>query len=283
MKTRTTICAVLFATAATFVPVTRAQFTEPLRVGNVHPLTDVFERKLDGPAYSPRARIDVFTSAQLGSPAKFLTNTYVGANASPGKGYFSVTIPERPATGTTLIVLAYDAATSNEASYVRRASAPVPASGRLLLDVGTAQPMAKCGGDTDAAYADALERLHASGIDSDGDGMTDWEEVLAGTEIGDDASLMAFESIEAPQSDGTARAMLEPVLVVVQWQSVPGRTYQLQYAPSLLPDPETGEVSWEDVGDTITAETDETSIRVEVELEEPEASLGGHFRLKLVL
>ena len=283
MKTRTTICAVLFATAATFVPVTRAQFTEPLRVGNVHPLTDVFERKLDGPAYSPRARIDVFTSAQLGSPAKFLTNTYVGANASPGKGYFSVTIPERPATGTTLIVLAYDAATSNEASYVRRASAPVPASGRLLLDFGTAQPMAKCGGDTDAAYADALERLHASGIDSDGDGMTDWEEVLAGTEIGDDASLMAFESIEAPQSDGTARAMLEPVLVVVQWQSVPGRTYQLQYAPSLLPDPETGEVSWEDVGDTITAETDETSIRVEVELEEPEASLGGHFRLKLVL
>ena len=283
MKTRQAICAVLFATAATFVPVTRAQFTEPLRVGNVHPLTDVFERKLDGPAYSPRARIDVFTSAQLGRPAKFLTNTYVGANASPGKGYFSVTIPERPATGTTLLVLAYDAATSNEASYVRRASAPVPASGRLLLDFGTAQPMAKFGGDTDAAYADALERLHASGIDSDGDGMTDWEEVLAGTEIGDDASLMAFESIEAPQSDGTARAMLEPVLVVVQWQSVPGRTYQLQYAPSLLPDPETGEVSWEDVGDTITAETDETSIRVEVELEEPEASLGGHFRLKLVL
>lgn len=283
MKTRQAICAVLFATAATFVPVTRAQFTEPLRVGNVHPLTDVFERKLDGPAYSPRARIDVFTSAQLGRPAKFLTNTYVGANASPGKGYFSVTIPERPATGTTLLVLAYDAATSNEASYVRRASAPVPASGRLLLDFGTAQPMAKFGGDTDAAYADALERLHASGIDSDGDGMTDWEEVLAGTEIGDDASLMAFESIEAPPSGGTARAMPEPVLVLVQWQSVPGRTYQLQHAPSLLPNPETGEVSWEDVGDTITAETDETSIRVEVELEEPEASLGGHFRLKLVL
>ena len=285
MKTRTAICAVLFATVATFVPVTRAQFTEPLRVGNVHPLTDVFERKLDGPAYSPRARIDVFTSAQLGRPAKFLTNTYVGANASPGKGYFSVTIPDRPATGTTLLVLAYDAATSNEASYVRRASAPVPASGRLLLDFGAAQPMAKFGGDADAAYADALERLHASGIDSDGDGMTDWEEVLAGTEIGDESSLMAFESIEAPQSVDTARATSNPelVLVVVQWQSVPGRTYQLQYAPSLLPNPETGEVAWEDVGDTITAETGESSIRVEVELENPEASLGGHFRLKLVL
>ena len=285
MKTRTAICAVLFATVATFVPVTRAQFTEPLRVGNVHPLTDVFERKLDGPAYSPRARIDVFTSAQLGRPAKFLTNTYVGANASPGKGYFSVTIPDRPATGTTLLVLAYDAATSNEASYVRRASAPVPASGRLLLDFGAAQPMAKFGGDADAAYADALERLHASGIDSDGDGMTDWEEVLAGTEIGDETSLLAFESIEAPQSVDTARATSNPelVLVVVQWQSVPGRTYQLQYAPSLLPNPETGEVAWEDVGDTITAETGESSIRVEVELENPEASLGGHFRLKLVL
>ena len=285
MKTRSAICAVLFVTAATFVPVTRAQFTEPLRVGNVHPLTDVFERKLDDPAYSPRARIDVFTSAQLGRPAKFLTNTYVGANASPGKGYFSLTIPNRPETGTNLRVVAYDAATSNDASYFRSATAPVPSTGRLLLDFSEPKPMAKFGNDADAAYADALERLHASGMDSDGDGMTDWEEVLAGTEIGDEYSLLAFDSIEAPQPDGTAREATpaEPVLVVVQWQSVPGRTYQLQYAPSLLPDPETDEVAWEDVGDTITAETDETSIRVEVELEEPEASLGGHFRLKLVL
>ena len=287
MKTRTAICAVLFATAATFVPVTRAQLTEPLRVGNVHPLTDVFERKLDGPAYSPRARIDVFTSVQIGRPAKFLTNTYVGANASPGKGYFSVTIPERPATGTTLLVLAYDAATSNEASYVRRASGPVPASGRLLLDFGTAQPMAKFGGDTDAAYADALERLQASGIDSDGDGMTDWEEVCAGTSIEDSGSLMAFENIEVPPPETIEHPADTdepfPTLVTVQWQSVPGRTYQLQHAPSLLPDPETGEVAWEDIGLPITAEEGETSILVEVELDEPEAPIAGHFRLKLVL
>lgn len=289
MKTRSAIWAVLFATAATIVPATRAQFTEPLRVGNVHPLTDVFERKLDGPAYSPRARIDVFTynSSQLGRPAKFLTNTYVGANASPGKGYFSLTIPERPATGTNLLVVAYDAASSNEASYVRRASAPVPASGRLLLDFGPWQPMSKFGGDTNAAYAEALDRMHASGADSDGDGMTDWEEVLAGTSIEDSGSLMAFEGIEVPPPETIERAagVEEPYATVVtlQWQSVPGRTYQLQHAPSLLPDPETGEVAWEDVGLPITAEDGETSILVEVELDEPEAPIAGHFRLKLVL
>ena len=134
MKTRTAICAVLFATAATFVPVTRAQLTEPLRVGNVHPLTDVFERKLDGPAYSPRARIDVFTG-RLGRPAVFLTNTFVGADTEPGEGFFSLTIPSRPSTGTSLRVVAYDAASSNEASYFRSANA-IPRELGLFKDGG---------------------------------------------------------------------------------------------------------------------------------------------------
>lgn len=288
MRTRSVFWAVLFVTAATFATETRAQFIEPLRVGNVHPLSDVFERKLDGPAYSPRARVDVFAMGR-GRPTVLLTNTYVGANASPGKGYFSLTIPDRPTTNVVLRVIAYDAASSNDASFFRSANAPVPATGRMLLDFHAWQPMAKFGDDPDiaaeSAYADALDRMHASGIDSDKDGMTDWEEVLAGTDIGDDTSLMAFEAIEVPIAEVSPRAASpdEPVLVLVQWQSVPGRTYQLQHAPSLLPDPETGEVAWEDVGDTITAEPGETSIRVEVELDEPEAVVAGHFRLKLVL
>lgn len=287
MKTRSAIWAVLFATAATIVPATRAQFAEPLRVGNVHALADVFERKLDGPAYSPRARVDVFTMSRIGRPAVFLTNTFVGANAMPGMGFFSLTIPDRPPTGTVVRVVAYDAASSNEASYFRIASAPVPAAGRLLLDLGPWQPMAKFEGDADAAYADALDRMHASGADSDGDGMTDWEEVFAGTSIEDSGSLMAFEGIEVPPPETIERAAgaEEPfaTVVTVQWQSVPGRTYQLQHAPSLLPDPETGEVAWEDVGLPITAADGETSILVEVELDEPEAPTAGHFRLKLVL
>ena len=295
MKTRSAIWAVLFATAATIVPATRAQLTEPLRVGNVHALTDVFERKLDGPAYSFSAssterlgaRVDVFTMSRIGRPAVFLTNTFVGADAEPGEGYFSFTIPDRPPTGTVMRVVAYDAASSNQASYFRSASAPVPASGRMLIDFNSWQPMAKFGGDADAAYADALDRMQASGTDSDGDGMTDWEEVLAGTSIEDSASLMAFEYIEVPPPETIERpaGADEPfgTVVTIQWQSIPGRTYQLQHAPSLLPDPETGEVAWENVGMPITAEDGETSILVEVELEEPEAATAGHFRLKLVL
>lgn len=290
MKTRSAIWAVLFATAATFVPATRAQLTEPLRVSNVHPLADVFERKLDGPAYSPRARIDVFTMSNPKRPAVFLTNTFVGANAMPGEGFFSLTIPDRPTAGTVMRIVAYDAAVSNDASYFRSASAPVPASGRLFLDFGPWYPMAKFDGDADAAYADALDRLRASGVDSDGDGMADWEEVLAGTILeGTNGrnSLLAFESIEAPPLDTIERpaGAEEPfgTVVIVQWQSVPGRTYQLQHAHSLLPGEETGEVAWEDVGLPITAEDGETSILVEVELEESEAAIAGHFRLKLVL
>lgn len=287
MKTCTAIWAVLIATAASFVPATLAQHTEPLRVGNVHPLADVFERKLDGPAYPSRARIDFFTMSRIGRPAVFLTNTFVGADAEQGEGWFSYTFPTRPPTGTVMRVIAYDASSSNEASYYRTASAPVPASGRLLLDLGPWQPMAKFEGDADAAYADALERMHASGTDSDGDGMTDWEEVFAGTAIEDSGSLLAFEGIEVPLPETIERpaGAEEPfgTVVTVQWQSVPGRTYQLQHAHSLLPDSETGEVVWENVGPPITAEDDETSILVEVELEEPDAAIAGHFRLRLVL
>lgn len=291
MKTRSAIWAVLFATAATIVPATRAQLTEPLRVGNVHALADVFERKLDGPAYaSPArvgARVDVFTMSRIGRPAVFLTNTFVGADAEPGEGFFSFTIPSRPPTGTVMRVVAYDAAFSNQASYFRSASLPVPASGRLLVDFGPWLPMAKFEGDTNAAYADALDRMLASGADSDGDGMSDWEEVFAGTSLEDSGSLLAFEYIEAPPPETIVSPASdeEPfaTVVTVQWQSVPGRTYQLQHAPSLLPDPETGEVAWENVGLPITAEDGETSILVEVELEEPEAAVAGHFRLKLVL
>ena len=287
MKTRSAIWAVLFATAATIVPATRAQLSTPLRVGNVHALVDVFERKLDGPAYSPRARIDVFTLNISPRPAVLLTNTFVGANAMPGEGFFSLTIPNRPPVGTRVRVVAYDAASSNEASYFRSATAPIPASGRLLLDFGPWMPMAKFEGDSDAAYADALERLHASGADSDGDGMTDWEEVFAGTSIEDSGSRLAFEYIEAPPPEITELPSSDeepfPTVVLVQWQSVPGRTYQLQHALSLLPDPKTGEVAWEDVGLPITADDDENSILVEVELEEPEATTAGHFRVKLVL
>lgn len=287
MKTRSAIWAVLFATAATIVPATRAQLSDPLRVGNVHALADVFERKLDGPAYSPRARIDVFTMSRIGRPAVFLTNTCVGANAWPGEGFFSLTIPDRPPTTTVVRIVAYDAASSNEASYFRSASAPVPATGRMLLDFGHWQPMAKFEGDTNAAYADALDRMLASGADSDGDGMTDWEEVRAGTALDNAGSLLAFESIEAPPVSAIERpADAEGpfgTVVIVQWQSVPEHTYQLQYAPSLLPDPETGKVAWEKVGLPITAEPGETNILVEVELEEPDAAIAGHFRLKLVL
>jgi hypothetical protein len=276
------VAGVLLVAGAGLMPV-RAQLAEPLRVGNVHPLTDVFERKLDGPAYSARARVDVFT-VRPNRQSVFLTNTYVGADASPGKGYFSLKIAERPATNIVLRAVAYDAASSNEASYFRSASARVPATGRLLLDFGEAKPMAKFGSAADAAYAaaysNALDRLHASGTDSDGDGMTDWEEVKAGTAIDDGTSLLAFESIKAPQSDATPRKATdtEPVLVEVKWQSVPDHAYQLQYTPSLVP----GEVAWEDIGDIQTAYAGDTNICVEVELQKPEAALGGHFRLKLV-
>lgn len=291
MKLEATIWAVLLASILPFgagAGSARAQFAEPLRIGNKSPLKDVFGRNLDSVGQVGPSRVDLFTIEALGKPAKLLTNTFVGANAMTHSGFFSTAIPARPAAGTTIRAVAYDAATSNDASFFSSASATVPATGRILLDFSAPKPMAKFASDMDAAYADALDRLRASGVDSDNDGMTDYEEVLAGTELEDASRLLAFETIEPAAS--TPRVASRDadggddfIVVVVQWQSVPDHTYQLQYTPSLLPDGETGEVPWNNIGPPMTAEKDELSIRVTVELDEEEAFLRGHFRVLLVL
>lgn len=282
MRLQATILAVLFAGGVPFgtgVGSVRAQIAEPLRLTNQNPLKDVFGRTLDSVGQENPARVDIF-SVELGKPATLLTNTFVGENSLSHRGNFSTALSVRPKTGSAIRAVAYDAATSNDASFFCSATATVPATGRIKLNFGDLKPMPKFNSDIDAAYADALGRLHASGADSDHDGMSDYAEVLAGTSLSNSSSLLAFESIEpgTVAAPGT-RDAAKTTAVILQWQSVPGRTYQIQYTSSLLPD----EVSWRNVGNPVTAEDDETRIRVSVELEEEEALLRGHFRILLVL
>lgn len=297
MKLQATIWAAFIAAAAAFatgVPSARAQMTEPLRIGNTTPLQDVFGRTLDGKARPESARVEIF-SVELKKPQKLLTNTVVGADAEPGYGYFSVTLPKRPEVGSTIRAVVYDAATSNDASFFCSARATVPASGRLLLDFGTPQRTSKFETDNDA-WAYALNRLQSSGADSDEDGMSDYAEYLAGTDLTDAASLLAFASIHAESAmpvDGTRDIAVgegEEGLfdVVLTWQAVPGITYRLQYAPSLLPEEGKKDVLWEDIlnpflcteDDLVPSETAGVNFvrrRVTMRLESP--FLQGHFRV----
>ena len=299
MKLNATILAVFVAVVLPFGTgggSVRAQLAEPLRIGNASPLQDVFGRVLDGKAYLQRARVDVF-SVELKKPAKLLTNTLVGANAMPGSGFFSVVLRPAPAAGSTIRAVVYDAATSNDACFYTSATATVPGAGRILLPFGDPKPMAKFGTGTNAthaAYEDLLNRLKTSGVDSDEDGMSDYAEILAGTDSENEASLLAFSTIHAESAtpaDGTCGIEAgdgEKLFnVILAWQAVSGITYRLQYTLSLLPD----KVAWEDILDPFKCTADDLEpsgtegiqlVRRSVTIPLDSPFLQGHFRVLVV-
>ncbi len=79
--------------------------------------------------------------------------------------------------------------------------------------------------------------------DTDDDGHSDWEEVLAGTDPTDKRSSMSIKEIRS-NPDGTR---------TIVWDSVPGKRYQLQYKNSV------SEREWTD-SKTETANEDTISV-----------------------
>jgi hypothetical protein len=74
--------------------------------------------------------------------------------------------------------------------------------------------------------------------DRDGDGVTDWLEIRAGTDALDRSSLFAFKDVQA-NPDGSR---------VLTWSSVPGKQYQLLYQD------EASAPNWLPVGGEVTAD-----------------------------
>ena len=71
-----------------------------------------------------------------------------------------------------------------------------------------------------------MGQLGGDGADFDDDGMTDVEEFLAGTNPTNGQSLLCVENLAKGFSSNR---------FVITWQSVTGRTYNVQYAPGLTP------------------------------------------------
>lgn len=86
-------------------------------------------------------------------------------------------------------------------------------------------------GQFDAVIGNAADRTRAED-DHDGDGMSNWEEYVAGTSPHDPESLLQLDGLGQGQGTG------------LQFQSVAGRRYRVQSSASLV------EPDWIAVGDT---------------------------------
>ena len=279
----------------------------PLYVGTVDPVRDQYGRPMmgshliSGAAHRSRVEIRVTTNGVIRPPstngAAHPYHPLVNANsvggmgmnsATPNSGLFCMVFTNRPATNIMIFARVFNAPTAAEATFYADSKAVVARSNEasLVMEFGAAQPL-----DPGDADGDGLNNSweKALGIDDrltsdyDGDGMSDLNEMLAGTAPDDPGSLLNFRSIRRDPATaplGSEGAWTKPVRV--KWQSVPGKKYQLEYVLMLVKNPKTGQPNlFVPVGDVVTAEAGEFEIEMLVDV--PEEAATGTFRVRLVM
>ena len=287
--------------------------TAPLYVGNLAPVRDEFGRTMAGthqPGVPVQSLVEirVTTNGIIRPPATngaahpyhplVATNSIggVGMNAAGrDSGLFCLVLPKRPSTGIMVFARVFNAPTAAQATFYADSKAvAVPASSSvssLVFEFDPAKPLDPGDSDGDGlnnSWEQVLGTSDRATSDYDNDGMSDLNEMLAGTAPDDPTSLLAFRKIRrdaAAETSGTGGDGLRAVSV--KWQSVPGKKYQLEYVLQLVPDAKTGApnllIPVRASGSTnyvVTAGTNEFEIEMSVNV--PEEALTGAFRVKLV-
>lgn len=278
---------------------------QPLYVGNVVPVRDAFGQLLKGSPQvqdaAGRCRVEIRTAADgvIRPPATngtahssnplLTTNSTsgIGANVKAADaGLFCMAFPVRSAAGTRLFARVYDAPTVAAAAfYVDSDVQDVPIYGTsLTFTFGVARPLDPGDADGDGlnnSWEKTLGTADRLTSDYDEDGMRDLHEMLAGTDPTDAASLLEFHVIHS-ESERMLSAESDPPVqgLRLRWAAVPGRSYQLESAPGLVPDPATGEIpGFAPVGEVLTAGAEEYLLDVWVDISGGEDQ--GVFRVRL--
>ena len=269
----------------------------PLYVGNLVPATNEYGRimpgSMDGDGIVSRVEIRVATDGIIRPPGiggvAHVSNPLLTADSAggmgmnamdPSGGLFAMVFPQLPAQGTKLFARVYNAPTAATASFYAD-SAILLFTGRereLVVAFGAIRSMDEGDDDGDGlsnAWEKSLGIHEQPGADYDGDGMRDLEEWRAGTDPTDSDSLLAFSAIHRRVVDVPPGSEQPGARTIrVQWQSMPGRSYRLEWLSGLV-----GEAEPMPVGEDVTAGAEEYLIEMDVEI--PAESSLGVFRVRL--
>ncbi len=267
----------------------------PLYVGNKVPALDQFGRPMKGSNRSAEAANRSVVEIRLaprgirpptatGAPHEenpLATPTSVGGMGmntayANDSGLFAMVFPNRLPAGTKIFARVYNAAKVSEASFYVDSSIAVVRSNAtsVVLAFGAAQPL-----DTGDADGDGLNNSWEKALgtdgeltpDFDGDGVSDADEFAAGTDLRDDESHFKFDAIG--RKSGMGKTAAGGSAMLVRFNSVPGKRYQIEFAGSL-----DGTQAFAAVGEVVTAEPGETQIEMEMTI--PDGYATGVFRVK---
>ncbi len=221
----------------------RAQHA-PLAYENSAPVVNEFGQPLSGTAAGGArveilsAPIGVYAPAMDGQPHPsntVLAVAHIGAGADPGpgaSGLVSGAILLDRTKATKLFARVFNRETRELSSFYGDSAVytnPTAVYGVFSFEVSAAQqPLDPGDGDADGLNNSWEKSLGSNPNldDTDEDGVSDGHEFRAGTELLDDQSFLAMIRV-LPSAGGHLR---------VEWDSVAGKSYQLQYAPSEMLD-----------------------------------------------
>ena len=238
----------------------------PMLVATPDAIQDEFGKNLEGDALDPTGdRVEILRITGTGpisppnmdgspGPDSEIIDQGVSrignlvAEGLHNAGMFAVAIASnQPPPGTKLCVRVFNADTTAGASFYGD-SAPFTVSSTrnvYLVNIDRTDKPLDPGDDDGDGVNNSYEKSYGSNSasdDSDGDGMSDLDEHLAGTDLTDPGRYLKIEQIAPSLGDAMA----------VTWQSVSGRCYQVEYtdddlaqAPVFLP-----------VGDPVMAHDD---------------------------
>jgi hypothetical protein len=181
-------------------------------------------------------------------------------------GLFSVSVDQ--SSDGPIMARIFNAATAEAASFYADAQTiTIPAASYIPVFGNTTNAL-DTGDDDGDGLNNSWEKSLGSNptlADSDGDGVSDLQEFLAGTDLDDEGSFLAVSGI-IPQAGG---------LLTVQWYSVSGKSYQVQGTDLDLMHPQ---AVFSNINDVVTA----SGFITETHVTNGWSSGLNQFRIKLV-